>query len=183
MQRCNLIQRYHISHWLQLADAYTALHSVCTDTNCTKLESREGAILGKTEAIFSNTDAIFSSTGSSNVGASLSIAGTVDSTASEESSATIGDAAIFSNIEVILSNTVTLLRPYFKWKTYNSSSDVETTQTGFQDVLVSVSELLGKQTSVETFTEGLHRLPRQQRLRLVGVTFQVAACCCLIWAK
>ena len=180
MQRCNLIQRYHIPYWLQLADAYTALHSVC---NCTKQESREGTIFGNTDAIFSNTDASFSSTGSSNLGASLSIAGTVGSTVSEESSATIGDAAIFSNIEVILSNTVTLLRPYFKWKTYNSSSDVETTRASFQDVLVSVSELLGRQTSVETFTEGLHQLPREQCLRLVGVTFQVAACCCLIWAK
>ena len=177
MQRCNLIQRYHIPYWLQLADAYTALHSVC---NCTKQELREGTILGNSgDAIFSNTDASFSSTGSSNLRASLSIA-TIGSTVSEESSATIGDAAIF---EVILSNTVTLLRPYYKWKTYNSSSDVETTRASFQDVLVSVSELLGRQTSVETFTEGLHQLPREQRLRLVGITFQVAACCCLIWAK
>ena len=87
---------------------------------------------------------------------------------------------MFSNMEAILSNTVTLFRPYFKWEISSTDKDCP---MDFKSLLATVSALLGKQVSVETFVKDLQVLPWEQRRQLLGVLLRVSSCCCLIWAK
>ena len=86
---------------------------------------------------------------------------------------------IFSNMETILSNTVNLFRPYFKWEVTGTDKDCS---MDFKSLLAT-SALLGRQVSVETFVEDLQVLPWEQRRQLLGVLLQVSSCCCLIWTK
>lgn len=92
------------------------------------------------------------------------------------------DCAIYSNTDddstrSILSNTVTLFRPYFKWTT-----EVKCTSSR-QELLEAVWKLLGRQVSVETFLQDIHRLPWEHHHEILKLIFQVSSCCCLIWAR
>ena len=177
LQKCNLLQRYHTPYWLQLAEAYTSLHSLYTD--------RSGASTESADAIFSNTVA----TSRSDVD---SIQGNVNAIISNGSVASACNAetldynseVMFSNAEAILSNAITLFRPYFKWKAdAQTLTDVEEDQMKFNALISTVSELLGRRVSVETFVQDLQRLPWEQHRQSLGVLLQVSSCCCLIWAK
>jgi hypothetical protein len=81
---------------------------------------------------------------------------------------------ISSDFESILSNTVTLFRPYFKWKTDGESLNKQIT---------TVSQFLGRDVSIEIFVQSLQKLPWEQHQPLLRLLCQISSCCCLIWAR
>ena len=165
LQQCNLLQRHHAPYWLQLAEAYASLHSLSTDCNSVRAEF-DGAKFSNLEANFSNSASdepvVTCSHDARHVGT------------------VVEPQVIFSNAEAIISNTVNLFRPYFKWKI---SSPDKGSSMDFKSLLATVSALLGRQVSMETFVKDLQELPWEHRQQLLGLLFQVSSCCCLIWAK
>ena len=150
LQKCNLLQRHNTSVWLELAEAYTTLatRSIFSTT----------AVTSHVESKFSNkhsTDA---------------------SSESTESSIAAGKVET-EKFATILSNTVTLLRPYFKW-----TSTEEDTMEHFHEIEIS-SRLLGRQLSVDEFLGDLIQLSWKQRQESLRVLFHMSSRCCLIWAR
>ena len=142
LQKCNILQRHNAATWLELAEAYNTL---CTDMLGTCERMMSYSKLTK----FSNTDAKLSKDDANN-----SNSDEVEST----------------KFVSILSNTVILFRPYFKWGNFK------------QETLI-VSKLLGRHVSVETFVDELHLLPWKQQQSLLQTLFQMSSQCCLIWAR
>ena len=85
-------------------------------------------------------------------------------------------------VQSILSNTVALFRPYFKWTTAEEKGEEER-DGNYQEELVILSRLLGRQMSVEDFVRYLSQLPQKQSGELLRVLFEVCSQCCLIWAR
>jgi tetratricopeptide (TPR) repeat protein len=167
LQKCNLLQRHHAPYWLQLAEAYVSLNSICTERgSCRSVGVETG------DAIFSNSEANFSN---SALDDEPDIHHSHDTNDIDTATA---PRVIFSNMEAILSNTVTLFRPYFKWESTDNDCLMD-----FKSLLATVSALLGRQVSVETFVKDLQVLPWEQRRQLLGVLLRVSSCCCLIWTK
>ena len=173
LQKCNLLQRYHAPYWLELAEAYSSLHALCTSSPTTNLNS------GNRDSIFRNPNAIYSNNESSLD--SVPCSASDDSADSDcvEGAVETEPKAINSNMQDIFRNTVTLFRPYFKWQPV----DKDCPRLRDNTPLLTVSELLGRQVSMETFIENLHQLPWEQYHELLGLLLNISSCCCLIWTK
>ena len=171
LQKCNLLQRYRAPYWLELTEAYSSLHPLCTSSPTTNLSS------GNRDSIFRNSDAIYSNNESSLY--SVQCSATDDSTNSVEGDVEAEPKVINSNMQDIFRNTVTLFRPYFKWQPV----DKDCPQLRENTPLLTVSELLGRQVSMETFIENLQQLPWEQYHELLRLLLNVSSCYCLIWAK
>ena len=169
LQQCNLLQRHHTPYWLQLAEAYATLHSLSIATDCCNSAGVEFCV-----AKFSNLEANFSNSAPDNEPV------VTCSHHTRHVGTAVEPQVIFSNMETIISNTVALFRPYFKWKISCPDKDHS---MDFKSHLATVSALLGKQVSVEAFVKDLHQLSWEHHQQLLGLLFQVSSCCCLIWAK
>ena len=140
---------------------------------------------GNRDSIFSNSDTIYSNNESSLDSVPCqSVDASDDSTDSDTRICVEGDVetepkVMNSNMRDIFRNTVTLFRPYFKWQPV----DKDYPQLRKNAPLLTVSELLGRQVSMETFIENLQQLSWEQYRELLGVLLKVSSCCCLIWAK
>ena len=159
LQKCNLLQRYNTSTWLELAEAYTELgihHAMMSEAMAAKN---------------SNTASKFSN--SRDVSSQSSGKGVHDCVDDKNSKVgTENDV-----MESIFSNTVTLFRPYFKWQTENIDCK------NFDPSLVTVVALLGRCVSVDNFLQDVQQLPWERNKQMLKLLFQVSSCCCLIWAR
>ena len=85
-------------------------------------------------------------------------------------------------VRSILSNTVALFRPYFKWTTAEEKGE-EKRCGNYQEELVMSSRLLGRQVTVEDFMRDLRLLPWKRCGEVLQLLFEVCSQCCLIWAR
>ena len=142
-QRCNLVQRYDTSNWLQLAEVYTEFSSRSNVTKYSNAgaKSRNSDVMSRHPGEGSRNDSKYSNAD--------------------------------DVMDTIVSNTVTLFRPYFHWK----KTQTEAT------CLTTVWQLLGRIVSVETFLRDLQGLPWEQHHQRLELLFLVSSLCCLLWAR
>ena len=149
LQKCNLLQHYNTSSWLELSEAYTTMSRY------------DNVMLEAREAKNSNRVANFNSDVTSARGSDCGLAHDHSLECETET----------ADVESILSNTVTLFRPYFKWKTDSGHFDPR------------VSSLLGRHVSVEAFLQDLQQLPWDLCKETFDFFLRVSSCSCLIWAR